>query len=188
MAGEYFVLSSGSRGMMLLYPPPNPSLRDLWMGGQRFQKPPREPVVAKIRPGHESGDVLHYFGTASLMSDELYGTLREAGVDNIDGYEAVIRSETGAVEHRGFKAFNILGIVRAADLGETRFRDGSGSRLIDANIDSLAIDPKKAQGLLMFRLAEYVGAVIVHARVKRAVEAKGLPNVRFQEPAEFLSL
>jgi hypothetical protein len=40
----------------------------------------------------------------------------------------------------------------------------------------------------MFRLAEYVGAVIVHEKVKRAIEAQRLPYVVFRQPTDFLRL
>ncbi len=120
------------------------------------------------------------------MSDEFYKLLCEAGVDNLDVYDAVLRSGDGRAEYKGFKAFNVIGLVRAADLSKTVFRPGS-SDLIDASIDSLAIGPAKAQGLLMFRLAEYVSAVIVHERVKDAIEPLHLPYVQFNDPGNFVS-
>lgn len=188
MTSSYYVLDSSCSNRMLFFSPPNPSLRDRWLAGQRFQKPPREPVVVKIQPGNEGGELLDYDGTSRLMSDRFYAAVREAGVDNLDVYEAVVESQDGSMSQRGFKVFNLLGIVRAADVEKTVFSDPSGSRLIDASIDSLAIDPLKAKGLLMFRLAEYVGAVIVHERVKRVIESKKFPHIVFREPSQFISL
>lgn len=173
--------------MMLLYPPPNPSLRDRWLAGRRFQKPPQQPVVVRIQPNNERGDLLPFFGTARLVSDAFYQALREAGVDNLDVYEAVIQSEDGSIEHRGFKAFNLIGVLQVADLQNTIFNDPPGTKVIDASIERLAIDSRKAHGLLMFRLAEYLGAVIVHERVKRVVDAKNFPYIVFREPSEFIS-
>ncbi len=184
---NYCVLDSESDDMMLLYEPPDPSFDDGWFGGRRFKTAPKEPVIVTIQPGNEQGDLLSYFGTATLMSDAFYEALREAGVDNLDVYEAVIQSKDGSVVHRGYKAFNLVGLVQAADLKATVFSDPQGSRLIDASIESLAIDPVKARGALMFRLAEYVGAVIVHEQVKRVIEAKRFPHVIFREPSEFIS-
>jgi hypothetical protein len=173
--------------MMLLYEPVNPSIRDRWFAGNRFQKQPKEPVIVKIMPKNEQGDLLPYFGTATLMSDDFYKALREAGVDNLDLYEAIIQSTDGSVSHRGYKAFNLIGVVRAADLTNTVFNNPPGTQLIDASIDGLGINTTKAKGLLMFRLAEYLGAVIVHENIKNVLQAKRFPHVRFTEPKEFVS-
>jgi len=182
----YYVLGAGSPDMMLLYEPQNPSLRDRWMAGRRFQKQPKVPVVVEIQPNNELGVLLPYFGTATLMSDAFCDSLREAGVDNLDLYDAVIRSQDGSVVHGGYKAFNLIGVIKAADLSHTIFND-PGPRLFDASINALAIDAGKARGLLMFRLAEYVAAVMVHENVKRALEAKRFPHVVFRDPSEFIS-
>ncbi|BFU91458.1 MAG: hypothetical protein NTAFB01_26450 [Nitrospira sp.] len=173
--------------MMLLYEPPDPSLRDGWFGGRRFQKQPREPIVVEIQPKSERSELLPYFGTATLMRNDFYDALREAGVDNMDVYEAVIQTEDGSIRHQGYKAFNLIGVVRAADLRQTVFNDPPASRLIDASISKLEIDPNKAKGLLMFRLAEYVGAVVVHRKVKEAIGAKRFPHVEFTDPGEYVS-
>lgn len=184
---QYFVLDSEHEDMMLLFPPPNPSLTDLWLAGRRFAQPLETPLTVRIRPGSEDGVLLDYFGTARLMSDRLVETLRSAGVDNLDTYDAVIRSKDGSVERVGYKAFNLLGVVRAAELSSTEFLQGTDSRLIDGSISSLTIDTQKARGLLMFRLAEYVGAVIVHERVKQAIEAENFTNLVFRPPSDFFS-
>lgn len=184
---NYYILQAKSEKMMLLFDPPDPSFDDDWFGGRRFETAPTEPVVVKIIPDNEDGDLLPFFGTATLMSTSFHEALLEAGVDNLDVYEAVIQSQDGSIIHRGYKAFNIVGLVRAADLERTSFSNPEGSRLIDASIETLAIDPDKAGGALMFRLAEYVGAVIVHEKVKNTLEPKGFPHVRFVEPSEFIS-
>jgi hypothetical protein len=184
---RYYILDSGNPNRMLLYPPPNPSLKDRWMSGRRFIKPPAEPVVATIQPGYEKSELVPYFDAARLMSTVMHDVLRSAGVDNLDVYEAEIRSEDGAIVHRGYKAFNIIGLVQAADLKQTVFNDPPGSRVIDASIEHLIIDDAKVGDLLMFRLAEFVGAVIVHEKVRVAVEANQIPDVVFREPHEFVS-
>ena len=77
--------------------------------------------------------------------------------------------------------------MRAADLSRTVFNDPPASRLIDASLARLAVDPAKAGGTLLFRLAEFVAAVLVHDRVKTAIEAKRFPFVVFRPPGEFVS-
>lgn len=184
---NYYVLDSGSNNMMLLFDIPDPSFDDGWFGGRRFQSQPKEPVVVKIRPGHEQGDLLPYFGVSTVMSNAFYETLRTVGVDNLEVFDAVIQSKDGVIVHRGYKAFNVVGLVRAADISKSKFSDDNPSRLIDSSIESLVLDPSKTHGLLMFRLAEYVGAVLVHEKVKQAIEAKKIPYIIFREPGELVS-
>jgi hypothetical protein len=183
----YYVLESVNPEQMLLYDIVDPSRDDRWLIGQRFKTQPKLPVVALIQTGYEESELLPYFGTPPVMSAEFHAALLEAGVDNLDVYDAVLRSEDGSVEHRGFKAFNAIGLVSATDFAATEFSTRSASRFLDASIDSLAIDPGKAKGLLMFRLAEFVSAIIVHDRVKRVLEAKGFPHIVFRDPADFMS-
>lgn len=184
---HYYVLDSESPDMMLLFDIPDPSFDDDWYGGRRFETQPQEPIIIRIIPDNEQGDLLPYFGTTCVMSDAFYDALHEAGVDNLEVFEAVIQSKDGTIVHAGYKAFNIVGLVRAADLSKTKFTDDNPSRLIDASIEALEIDPDKAHGLLMFRLAEYVGAVLVHEKVKQVIEAKKFPYIVFREPGDFVS-
>lgn len=182
----YYVLDAANPRRMLLFPPPDPSMDDSWVGGHRFKTQPKEPVVVKIRPGHEKNELLPFFGSSRLMTEEFAKALQSAGVDNLDLYDAVIQSKDGSVVHRGYKAFNLIGMVQAAGKG-TVFNDPPSTRLIDASIEGLTIDPSKVGDLLMFRLAEFVSAVIVHEKVKRVIEAKQFPHVVFREPENFVS-
>jgi hypothetical protein len=185
---EYYVLESSNPDRMLLYDFDDPGPEDNWLIGQRFRSAPAEPVVVQIQPGYERKDLLPFFGTPPVMSAEFHDALRAAGVDNIDVYDAVLRSKDGSVEHAGFKAFNVVGLVAAADLSRTRFAPENPSRVVDASIESLVIDPAKVKDLLLFRLAEYVSAVIVHERLRRAIEARQFPHVLFRDPRDFISL
>lgn len=187
MGTRYYVLDSESDDMMLLYEPASPSDNDDWFGGKPFMVPPAEPVVVEIQPGEDEAELLPYFGTSTLMTREFHAALTEAGVDNLDVYTAVIRSEDGATTIDGYLAFNLVGLVSAADLSATKFNDPLGIRLIDASIDGLEIDETKARGLLMFRLAEYVGAVIVHEHVRNVIERRKFRHIVFREPHEFVS-
>jgi hypothetical protein len=193
---KYYVLDSygenhvGEDNRMLLYSLPLPEdlgghEEDHWLAGHKFRRPPKEPVIVTIQEGEEHADRLPYWVAPNVMSDAFYKALCDAGVDNLDVYDAILRSEDGTVEYKGFKAYNILGLIRAADLSKTQF--SPGSRLIDASIESLAIDADKAMGILMFRLAENVSAVMVHERVKRVIEPMNFPYVQFTEPKNFWS-
>ena len=186
-SSQYYVLGANAERRMLLSPPPDPNDDDTWWAGTKFQRPPDLPVVAEIKKGYEDADLLDFFGPASLLSNALYEALIAAGVDNLEVYDAEIQSEDGKIVHKNYKAFNLIGLVKAADMAKSQFSADVPSRLIDASIQKLEIDGDKARGALMFRLAEYVGAVIVHERVKRAIEAAGVKTVTFTAPDQYVS-
>jgi hypothetical protein len=184
---SYYVLTSENPKRMLLSSLKKPGRRDSWLFGRRFAAAPETPVIAPIVNGYETAEQLDYFGTPPIMSDRFHQALQEAGVDNIDVYDAVLTSDDGKHRYQGYKAFNVIGLVKAADLKKTVFAAGSASRLIDASIDSLSIDGQAARGLQLFRLAEYAGAVIVHDSIRRSLLQRGFPHVVFQNPAQFIS-
>lgn len=164
--------------MALFFSLVNPSPRDRWWSGRKFSKPPQLPIKVVVRPDNEGGKLLAYHNPVNLMSDALADVIVGAGVDNLDLYEAVIVDERGDVLGRGYKAFNLIGMIRAADLQGTVFLPGNQSQMIDASIDQLKLDPDKTRGALMFRLAENVSIVVVHQRVARAIEASKFDGVR----------
>jgi len=184
---SYYVLDAANPKRMLLGSLDDPSLDDSWLYGAPFSEPPTTPVVVGIIPGYEKAELLPYFGTPPVMSDKFYEALVSAGVDNLEVYDAVLASEDDKIQYKGFKAFNLIGLVKAADLEKTVFAADNDSRLLDAGVESLVIDPEKARGLLMFRLAEYAGAVIVHETIKETIEKHNFPHVVFREPEEFMS-
>jgi hypothetical protein len=184
---SYYVLESFSPKQMLLFGLCCDNIEDDWSNGRAFVEPPATPLIVGIQPGYEKEPLLDYFGTPAVMSNRFYQVLVDAGVDNLDVYDAILEGKDGKTRHEGFKAFNVIGLVSATDMQKTEFSPENDSRLIDASIDSLVIDPKKAGGLLMFRLAEYCAAVIVHESLKRALEKHKFPEVVFTPPESFIS-
>lgn len=185
---EYYIMAAKNPKRMLLSYIPDPTddpFEDDWLFGKPFSAPPIEPIVIKIVDGYEKSELMPYFDSKPVMSDAFYQTLLEAGVDNVIGYEAILRSQDGNIEYRGFKAVNIIGKIRAAGKGTNFTGD---SRLIDASMDGLVIDTERTLGLLMFRLAEKLGTVVVNDKVKRAIEDKNFPSIVFRDPGETLFL
>jgi hypothetical protein len=156
-----------------------------WFRGVRFTTPIPEPLRFTLDPSAE-GSLPYYFRwTIPLMHDDLIAGLREAGVDNIDVYDAVVRDDETGEEYPDFKAVNVIGKVAAADLGASKYVD-KPNPLIAVQFDSLAIDEKKAGSLLMFRLAESVTAIVVHEKVRDVLKAREI-LVGFIEPKNFVS-
>lgn len=181
---DYFVMtgSLGEDGMSF-YDIPDPSGSDRWWRGGVFKKQPELPVAVTIREGDEACRPVDFYDDVPVMSERFFSALTATGVDNIDVYPAVLKSEDGSVELRGFHAYNILGLVSAADPERTKFSPGNPSRLLDASIETLVVDRRRALDFLLFRLAENVGTILVHGRVKRALEKQNFVGVKFYEPS-----
>jgi hypothetical protein len=105
--------------------------------------------------------------------------LLKAGVDNIDYYPLrIVREKTGQV-FRTHEAANILDTIFCMD------REASALDIDDENpfhiwfIDRLALKYERLGDTPLFRLGERLSTVIVHRRVKEAVEAAGLTGPVF---------
>ena len=186
-ATEYYMLESDVEDEMLLENMHGAG-GGSWFSGQRFRQPVAEPISLNIMPGYEE-DTLPacWQSSVPMMRDDLIAFLRAHGVDNIDAYRLEIRNKKTGEVHQGYCAVNIIGLVSAADPARTEYSPDNPSRLIDADIDSLAIDPQRTHEQLLFRLAECVTGVAVHKRIKHFVEASGkFPDLRFVLPKDWI--
>lgn len=186
---KYYILAEESDECMLLYSLSDPTddpLVDDWLFGSPFINPLKQnPVIATIITGYEHKNLVPYYDAVPVMSNAFHQALVEAGVDNLDAYDCILRSEDGTIEYKGFKAVNIIGVIRAT--GDGTVFTGE-SRLIDASMDKVVIDSRKTMNALMFRLAENLSTVVVHERVKRYIEKKGFSSIVFREPSEAIVL
>jgi hypothetical protein len=119
-----------------------------------------------------------------LFRDDLVDAMRACGVDNLDVYEAIISDPDSGERRRDYKAINIIGLVAAADMARSTATVHPGGPLIDVDFDDLVVDEAKAQGLLLFRLAESTNGILVHERLKRFLLAKGFDDLAFHDPRE----
>ena len=55
----------------------------------------------------------------------------------------------------------------------------------DVDFHSLVIDEARTHGLMLFRLAEARTAIIVHERIKQAIDDAGIPGFVFYEPGDW---
>lgn len=158
----------------------------IWKSGRRFEVAPREPVVATVEEG--DGGVIPTLNQSPvcLMTSRLAEVLAQAGVDNIDFYQAEIHDANTGIVHREHKAFNLIGAVSAADMNASAYTALGGPK-ISVNFDHLVLKEAAGGGLLMFRLAEAMSGIVVHDVVKRAVEAAGIEGVEFLQPSEWIS-
>jgi hypothetical protein len=155
-----------------------------WLTGAKLTDDVPEPVEYEIRRGYP-GELLPFYDLQyPLMRDDLVRALSESGVDNLQVYKAVLIDRNDGTTYANYRAVNIVGVVSAADPEGSERSEMSDSEIIDASFESLAIDERRASGLLFFRLAESVGAVIAHRKVRDFVTPR-VPGIEFLSPADW---
>jgi hypothetical protein len=158
--------------------------RGPWMTGQRITYDVPTPLEYALDPDYPGELLPMYKSAAPLMRADLLTALADAGVDNLQLFDAVLRDLKGNA-NKDYKAVNVVGVVAAADLGNSRMMGTTDSTLVDADFQRLAFREQVPTDLLLFRLAESVNAIVVHDRVKRRVERAGIPGMTFYASDEW---
>jgi len=131
--------------------------------GDAERRPPPEPI--EVRTYLEKGPHVYPELTWSpipLMTRRLVTALQSAGIDTLQTFATKLVAPEGSPPPPEdlYLAVNLIGLVAAADLRKSLLNPDVSDRLISADFLSLAVDPAKARGLLLFRLAENVSAGI----------------------------
>ena len=159
-----------------------------WMTGDAVATPVDLPLEYTLDPEYPGNMCALYDVAFPLIRNDLANAIASAGVDNIDFYDAVIVDPTSGQRHEDYRAFNIIGAVAAADMEASEFMDEDVDEdaMIDVDFESLVLDPSKVpSGVLLFRLAQCVSAIIVHANVRKAIEAANIPGMAFYGDGEW---
>lgn len=144
-----------------------------------WQQHPKVPIRLTIEEGYEEAPMTSFLEEPiPIMSKKLLDTVREAGVDNIDSYKVELYYPDGTLAPEDYYAFNLVGKVRAADLDKSVYNENQPDKLIAMHFDSLVVDKDKTHGLLMFRLAENLSTILIHERVKKAIEEARIQYVK----------
>ncbi len=114
-----------------------------------------------------------------VLSDRLYRTLVDFGVENLDAYPVVLHDEKTTERFTGYWAINVIGLIAAADLKKSSAIVQPGGPVIDVAFDNLVIDEAKARGALMFRLVENTGNVWLHESLVAHIKKSGFPGIEF---------
>ncbi|MCP3168527.1 hypothetical protein [Myxococcus qinghaiensis] len=130
-----------------------------WMTGVAFASPPPTPILLELRGTDEEGWVLGdvWLTPLCVMSHRLHAVLKQAGVDNLATYPAILRDPVTETDHTDFVAFNLVGKRPKAD----------------------------PAGALLFRLEEAVNVIVIHDTLRRAIEAAGIDTLTFLAPKDF---
>jgi hypothetical protein len=156
-----------------------------WRAGQRHSLQVPSPLEFTLKPlkanaSDHGPELPEYFkGSIPLFRNDLLAAMLEGGVDNLEGYDAVLVEPDGSKRHHEHKAINIIGVISAADMARSDATVHANGPLIDVDFDSLAIDEKKTRGALIFRLAESTNAILVHEKLKNHLQARGFTKLEF---------
>jgi hypothetical protein len=163
-----------------------PDFRGNWRDGRLITEVVPQPLIYTLDPDFPGTPKAMYYAEAiPVMREDVIAALRQAGVDNIQYFDAVLRDPVTGREYRNYKAYNILGLVACADMQASELMGTSDSTIGDVDFHSLVIDESKTRGLLLFRLAESVNAIVVHEKVKQSIESAGIPGFVFYGPGEW---
>lgn len=156
-----------------------------WMSGATVRGP-GEPVEYGVHPKRQGNLLAMYELSVPLIREDLLDALRGAGADNLQLFPAVIRNGASGAEHRDYRAFNVLGVVSGADTSRSTFMHGESITGVDRDFAGLVLDETRIPSdLRLFRLAESVNAIVVHARVRDAIEARRIDGMVFYGPGEW---
>lgn len=101
-------------------------------------------------------------GSIPVMSKRFLSLLVQAGVDNLQVFPILIKSEIDGHVWDNFFAVNIIGLIQCADLAASDYGEIFHG-LYD--FDVLAIDIEKTNNALFFRLQESPSMIIMHKSI-----------------------
>jgi len=156
-----------------------------WISGAKFNTDPPDPIKLVWNPENEHGiRKALYTSNVVLMLKDLVSALINTGVDNLDVYPVIVRSSINGDVCEDYLAVNIIGVISAANMEESEVIDEGGG-ISDVLFGSLVVDENKADGHLLFRLAESANAVVIHESVMNYLEQAGDFGLSFTEPELF---
>lgn len=190
MTDQYFVLACPEpfdwEDSALLEATPLPSGEMSWCIGRPFGAQPSEPIDIMMDPAHSDRLLPFYDVDAILMPRTLTDVLLRNGVANLDIYVTKITHPITGFQTTDYIAANLIGLVSATDLSNSRVVGGSSDHRLDTDLEGFAIETGRTRGALMFRLAENTSAVLVHEKIKRSLEQAGFDLLQFVDPADWV--
>ena len=114
---------------------------------------------------------------AFLVHKKVYEALLTAGIDNVDPYPAVIRSEDTGQQWDDYLFLNVVGLIACADLPNSDYAElGPGINVIDR----VAIRADQVPSADIFRLVEDHLTIVVSDRVHDQLIAAGFNDIHFE--------
>lgn len=123
-------------------------------------------------------------GHVPLFRDDLLSAMRDAGVDNLDVYDVEILDPDSGEKHTNYKAVNIIGAVSAVDMEASNATVHPGGPVLDVELEGFVVDASRVGELLIFRLAENTGAVMVHEQLADYLDERGFEQLEYLDPSD----
>jgi len=148
------------------------------------------PLVFAVN--HPKGETpKHLLGMqVPVVSDLLLQAMAASGIDNFQIFPALLRSAGTGEQWSGYHAFNAIGLIDATDMRGSKYEEiMAGNDEVPALLDfeTLVIDGSRTRNLLLFRLAQNPGAMLVHERVRSELRQRKPPGgwgfTMFEVPA-----
>jgi hypothetical protein len=173
----HFILGHAPRGFIV----ESPDVDEPWCEGRLLELPPTGPQMFTLGEAVDDEPSSMYDGLIPLWSEKLLGAMREAGVDNVEAFPAVLLDGRSGKQWNAYWAVNIVGLVAAVDLQGSGLVGGADERG-DLDAEGFVLDQKKADPFHIFRLAESPDLVLVDEQVRRAIERRELLDIEFKRP------
>lgn len=137
--------------------------------GSLIANPIHEPLEYLLKrhiigaDGHGPDLPPYFLSRLPLFRDDFIDALHVGGVDNLQLFRAVIHDPDNGKDYLNYKAVNLIGLIRAADMNKSEATvHPGGPPLLDVDFDSLVIDESTTYNLKIFRLAESSSAILLH--------------------------
>lgn len=154
-----------------------------WMSGKKMPAPEGNPLRVMLTRGSGSyrGGIIG--ASLTLFSDQLKEALSKLNIDNIDYYPVLLENpDSGAVE-AGYWLANVIDLVACVDVAKSviveRPSGGKGS------LESFTVDPEKAKGNRLFRLAENPTLIVIDQDLRQSLEDMKIGGVRMRATEKY---
>jgi hypothetical protein len=119
----------------------------------------------------KAGDAMIDFqdGSFPVMSKRFLEIMKASGVDNLQTFPIIIKSEEDDTIWDNYFIVNILGMIACADLSKSTYDEIMPGFY---SFDELAIHAEKAKDTLLFRLQEDPTTIIMHRSVGQYIKAQ----------------
>jgi uncharacterized protein DUF1629 len=155
------------KGLRLAQPISGPQLGVTWGLGTKIKKAVPTPVRCTIDAAKGATIPDIFFWKIPLYSDRLLAALTNAGVDNLETYDAEIANHESSEVRTDFKATNVVGKIECVNLKKSEFDKSSEFPMIE--FSKIVLNEKKIGKAKMFRLAENPLFIVVSQEVRDAL-------------------
>jgi hypothetical protein len=161
-----------------------------WKLGALITMDVPDPLVITLKPYNEHAPdhsphlpcILE--GTGPLFRDDLLEAMRSFGVDNLQTFNVALQDPDSGHTYTNYRAVNIIGLIAAADMAQSKATVHPGGPVIDVDFDSLVVDESRTRGALIFRLAESTNGVLVSQRLRDFLVGRNFDDLAFYDPKD----